>query len=278
MMSNIKKTKTDWVELHTSSHARCNIRVQGAHITSWSPAGRGEQLFMSRLSSHDQAQPMRGGIPVIFPQFADMGSLPKHGFARTALWRVDDVQQGGDVASATLVLTDTPESMQLWPYSFTATIRITLSEQSLKVDWQVRNDGVQVMPFQAALHTYFRVTDGQYATIKGLANCPGFDKLTQEKTAASGVDQLIVKNAIDCIYAQTPDQLSLSAGLGEMHIYKSGFPDTVVWTPWDEGARQIADLADDEGRALICVEAASVNVPITLSPQQIWKGVMTLAC
>lgn len=278
MMNNIKKTNADWIELHTRSHAQCGIRVQGAHIASWSPAGRGEQLFMSRLSSQDQALPLRGGIPVIFPQFADMGSLPKHGFARTALWRVEEVRQGDDVASATLVLTDTPESMQLWPYSFTATIRITLTDQALKVDWQVRNEGLQVMPFQAALHTYFRVAEGQYATIQGLANSPSYDKLRQEKAAASGVDQLIVKNAIDNIYAQTPDHLILQTGLGELQIDKHGFPDTVVWTPWDEGARQIADLADDEGRAFICVEAARVNVPITLSPQQNWNASMKLEC
>ncbi|MBR7793473.1 D-hexose-6-phosphate mutarotase [Undibacterium sp. FT147W] len=278
MMNNIKKTNADWIELHTKNHARCSIRVQGAHIASWSPAGRDEQLFMSRLSSPDQSQPLRGGIPVIFPQFADLGSLPKHGFARTAMWRLEDVQQNDDVASATLVLTDTPESRELWPYSFTATIRITLTDQTLQVDWQVRNEGVQTMSFQAALHTYFRVADGQYATIQGLADSPSYSKLTQEKAAASRVEQLIIKNAIDSIYAQTPDHLSLQTGLGELQIDKHGFPDAVVWTPWDEGARQIADLADDEGRAFICVEAACVNVPVTLSPQHCWNGSMKLEC
>ncbi|MBC3929199.1 D-hexose-6-phosphate mutarotase [Undibacterium sp. CY21W] len=278
MMNNNKKTNADWIALHTKNHARCNIRVQGAHIASWSPAGRDEQLFMSRLSSPDQSQPLRGGIPLIFPQFADLGPLPKHGFARTAIWRLEDVQQNDDTASAILVLTDTPESMQFWPHSFTATIRITLTDQALQVDWQVRNEGVQTMSFQAALHTYFRVAEGQFATILGLANSPSYNKLTQEKAAANGANQLIVKNAIDSIYAQTPDHLILQTGLGELQIDKHGFPDTVVWTPWDEGARQIADLADDEGRAFICVEAACVNVPIILSPQQNWNASMKLEC
>lgn len=276
MMNNIEKTNADWIELRTANQARCRIRVRGAHIASWSPAGGDEQLFMSRLSSRYQAQPLRGGIPVIFPQFADLGTLPKHGFARTALWRVGDVLQGLDVASATLVLSDTAESRQVWPYSFTATIRITLSDQNLQIDWQVQNEGLQVMQFQTALHTYFRVAEGQYAKIYGLAKSPCYDKLTQQEIAASGMEPITVKNAIDNIYAQTPDQLTLQTGLGELLIHKDGFPDTVVWTPWDEGAQQISDLADDEGRVFICVEAACVNAPVMLAPEQNWEGVMRL--
>jgi glucose-6-phosphate 1-epimerase len=113
--------------------------------------------------------------------------------------------------------------MQLWPHSFTATIRITLTDHALQVDG-VRNEGVQTMSFQAALHTYFRVAEGQFATILGLANSPSYDKLTQANAAASGMDQLIVKNAIDSIYAQTPDHLILQTGLGELQIDKHGFP------------------------------------------------------
>ena len=40
----------------------------------------------------DGTQPIRGGVPVIFPQFGRPDqSLPMHGFARSSLWTVDAI-------------------------------------------------------------------------------------------------------------------------------------------------------------------------------------------
>ena len=40
----------------------------------------------------DGRQPIRGGVPVIFPQFGRPDqSLPMHGFARSSLWTVDAI-------------------------------------------------------------------------------------------------------------------------------------------------------------------------------------------
>ena len=54
-------------------------------------------------------QAVRGGVPVIFPQFEQLGpdtSLPRHGLARTRAWRVDSHHQGRDHTQLTLVLSD----------------------------------------------------------------------------------------------------------------------------------------------------------------------------
>lgn len=45
----------------------------GAHIVDWSVNGV-ERLWISSLSAMDGSAPIRGGIPIAFPQFADQGN------------------------------------------------------------------------------------------------------------------------------------------------------------------------------------------------------------
>ena len=62
--------------------ARAEITPYGAHVTSWvTPDGR-ERLFLSRATSFSPGSAIRGGVPVVFPQFARRGPLRPHGFAR----------------------------------------------------------------------------------------------------------------------------------------------------------------------------------------------------
>ncbi|MBV5344762.1 MAG: D-hexose-6-phosphate mutarotase, partial [Rhodoferax sp.] len=57
------------------------VSAQGAQVLSWQSAGR-ERLYLSPQSVFDGHTPIRGGVPICFPQFNQRGALPKHGFAR----------------------------------------------------------------------------------------------------------------------------------------------------------------------------------------------------
>ena len=78
---------------------RLKIYLHGAHVTSWVPAGGDERLFLSQKSEFRPGAAIRGGVPVIFPQFGGLGTLPKHGFARTLPWDLSSL--GGDPGSST---------------------------------------------------------------------------------------------------------------------------------------------------------------------------------
>ena len=49
-------------------------------------------------------------------------------------------------------------------------------------------------------------------------------------------------------------------------LQKYNFPDTVIWNPWVEKAKEIQDFGDDEFPNLICVESGHVSSPVTLMP------------
>ena len=67
----------------TCGGAKLELFLYGAHTTSWVCEGK-ERLWMSGLSKVDGSAPIRGGVPIAFPQFATQGPLPLHGFARSA--------------------------------------------------------------------------------------------------------------------------------------------------------------------------------------------------
>ena len=67
----------------------------GAHVLSWTPAGGHPAVWQPKAVY--LGRPIRGGVPVVFPWFAlgfehgeIAGKKPKHGFARTTVWHVDE--------------------------------------------------------------------------------------------------------------------------------------------------------------------------------------------
>ncbi|XP_070380834.1 ovochymase-2-like isoform X3 [Dermacentor albipictus] len=59
----------------------------GATLTSWKVDGK-EMLFLSDRSLRDSKSPIRGGIPLVFPNFGAWELGPHHGFAHTSEWTV----------------------------------------------------------------------------------------------------------------------------------------------------------------------------------------------
>lgn len=57
------------------------------------------------------------------------------------------------------------------------------------------------------------------------------------------------------------------------------FPDAVVWNPWVEKAKAMADFGDDEYREMVCVEpAVAASGPVVLQPGEAWSGKQVLCC
>lgn len=70
------------------------VLQHGAQVLSWMTADGVERMYCTpRLP--DTPKPVRGGVPVIFPQFNQRGpdfSLPRHGFARQLPWEQLDAR------------------------------------------------------------------------------------------------------------------------------------------------------------------------------------------
>jgi len=122
----------------------------GATVCSFRTADGVDRLFLSSCADLSGRSPIRGGVPVVFPQFADQGPLTKHGFARTAMWTLREAGDG----RAVLQLCDSEATQASWPHAFRLTLTVQAGAQSLSMQLAVDNPGAEPFPFEALLHTY----------------------------------------------------------------------------------------------------------------------------
>src|SRR5881396_33133 len=130
------------VLLSHPSGSSADVYLNGAHVTSWIPAGGREVLFMGKTATFSPGDPIRGGIPVVWPQFANLGGLPQHGFARKTEWQIaETTDSSDDPSSVKLLLADDHRTRELWPYHFRTELTVTIDEKSLQVKLDAFNTG-----------------------------------------------------------------------------------------------------------------------------------------
>ena len=96
--------------------ATAEIYLQGAHVTRWQPAAAEHPvIFLSEKSQFTAGKAIRGGVPLVFPWFAERkGGLPggMHGFARTLPWEVVATEQRAEGARPDVVRADQPQAVE----------------------------------------------------------------------------------------------------------------------------------------------------------------------
>ncbi|MBU0714487.1 MAG: D-hexose-6-phosphate mutarotase [Verrucomicrobia bacterium] len=264
--------------LEHASGARAEIYLHGAHVTAWQTARGCEVLFVSCVSHFQDGVPIRGGIPVIFPQFGD-GPLPKHGLVRARAWVVARTALGADGAvSIILQLEDDAQTRALWPHPFCLQLTISLG-LALTLEFTVKNPGSAPFPFQTALHTYFQVADITQTSLFGLQGT-AFEDFLHPGPAVETREVITFDRETDRIYVNAPDRVVLDdqGNKRKIAIAKSGQNDIVVWNPWIEKSKRLEDFGDDEYRHMVCVETGRMRAPVVLAPGAQWTGRTTLTC
>ncbi|KAA8535681.1 hypothetical protein F0562_030684 [Nyssa sinensis] len=255
------------------------VYLYGGHVTSWKNEHGEELLFVSSKAIFKPPKAIRGGIPICFPQFSSHGSLEQHGFARNRFWTVDPDPPPFPTNSASkafvdLILKPSEEDLKIWPYSFEFRLRIALGPGGdLMLTSRIRNTSTEGKPFTFtfAYHTYFSVSDISEVRVEGLETLDYLDNLQNKERFTEQGDAITFESEVDKIYLSTPTKIAIldHEKKRTFVIRKDGLPDAVVWNPWDKKAKAMADFGDDEYKHMLCVEAAAVEKPITLKPEQL---------
>lgn len=249
--------------------------THGGQVLGWTPAGSAvSRLWLSPDHRCGPGAAIRGGIPVIFPQFSDRGPLPKHGLARDREWQA--LSFGGHPARSDgeLELRDDAATRQVWPRGFRLGIRATSYATALDVELEVRNTGAEDLEFTTALHAYLTV-GGAGATIRGLEGLPAEDNaagraavtMPAEPLDALARRDVAVRGATSPVVLDDPE-------LGALTVTATGFTDVVVWNPGP--GHGLADVPDGAERGFVCVEPALL-APEPLAPGRVWRGALRLS-
>ena len=260
------------MRLRAPDAAQACVLLHGAQIVSWIPAGDQERLYLSPLAVAGAGQAVRGGIPVVFPQFGSQGPLPPHGLARNRAWQwVEGAQRGGAVIGVLRLASD-GATRGLWPHDFELELTLSLSGLQLDVELAVTNTGSSRFEFTSALHTYLRCGDLHRTRLGGLYGVRYLDRLSGIEQRQE-MDPFSFVGEIERVYfdaALAP--LRLSSTLSPMSLHSEGFDDVVVWNPGPDKAAALADLPDDDWLQMLCIEAACIGRPVTLAPGQEWSA------
>lgn len=275
------------IRLHNDQGDSAVVALHGAQVLSWQALGR-ERLYLSPRAVMDGQAAIRGGVPVVFPQFNQRGPLPKHGFARNLRW-AEEAGAGADADSMNarmdrviLRLSDSDATRPAWPHRFTARLTIALGQHSLRMALDVRNDNEAGTPaeaaaspvacaFTAALHTYLQVDDVERAQLTGLDGCARWDALTDQHGTQQGSVGFV--GEYDSVFRAAAAPLLLSDGPHRLAIAQSpSWGETVVWNPGAAQCARLPDMPADGYRTMLCVEAAQIDQPVVLAPQAQWHA------
>jgi glucose-6-phosphate 1-epimerase len=264
------------LELCAADGARAVVSLFGAQVLSWRPAGGREWLYLSERALLDRSGPIRGGVPVCFPQFADLGDLPKHGLVRQRDWAVLDRQTADDFVLARLGLTPSAEDLAFWPQEYSAGLTVALAENRIDLELEIANTGRSLFSFTAALHTYLRVSEVEEVTLEGLYGHDYRDKTDHDRVKRETGVSLSVDDEVDRVYRNVSGALLLRDSGRSLAIHGENFPDVVVWNPWLEKCAALADMPPDGFRRMLCVEAAAADTRVELAPGAEWWARQTL--
>jgi len=244
------------------------VYLQGAHLTTFRKHGEPPLTFMSQCSCFNDGQPIRGGVPVIFPWFGMREGMGNHGFARVKNWELKEFAPAPDGSvSVRFRLPDCPEASAFPP--FTADYVITVS-QVLKLQLIITNKAAEdPMTFESCFHTYFEVGDVTAISIVGLKGVSYLDKVANFAPRQETSDAIRIASEVDRIYLDTtgPVEIHDPRLARKILIEKQGSNSTVVWNPWIARSQQMPDFGNDEYQRMVCIETGNVSSnQITLPP------------
>lgn len=261
------------VESVGADGARIAGCAHGGHITGWWPTrATRSRLWLSDRSECGPGLAIRGGIPVIFPQFGTLGPLRKHGYARDAAWTRTPVSDA-ETSEAVLVFETDLGPTDNWPHRAWLTLTATALGDSLTVRLRAHNTGDSALPFTAALHSYLAVESSD-AQVVGLGG-----RLARD-TAAGGrpttlAERIPTRQAMDLIVEgvrAVPVEVHEASGEA-LVLTAHGFRDLVLWNPGP--GHTLVDVAPGDERGFVCVEPAVLE-PVVLPARSRWEGGMRL--
>jgi glucose-6-phosphate 1-epimerase len=221
----------------------------GAQLLQLQWADGSEIFYLSPLSIATRGTlPARGGVPVLFPQFANLGPGRKHGFARNVQWNALSDQH--------YQLSIAPNEYDDWPHSARLELLWEVTGNTFQMCFTVNNSGSTAFEWSGGLHPYWLVPDLLQCQLTGLPFAIEWNGRAYEQLFDASADVV------------------LHCGSFALELQTTGFTQWMVWNPGQEGARDFSDMPAHDWNRFLCVEPVCASQPVTLKPGETFIGTL----
>jgi glucose-6-phosphate 1-epimerase len=210
--------------------------------------------------------PIRGGIPIIFPQFGNNGFLKKHGFVRDLEWKKVYSSSNQYQKKASYSLNISKLSNPDWGYE--ALVKVTfkiITYTSICLKLEIFNIGEDSFSFTGGFHPYFSIKNRSSLQILGLEDSLFIDTDSNISTFNlndnSGLERLFLTNS----------NIEVHTGFYRLLLSNIGFNNWMVWNPGFLGAKSIPDLPNEDWDKFVCIEPIC-HKSVVLAPDEKFEG------
>lgn len=264
--------------------AKAEVFLFGATVTKFETASGHSLIWCSKTAKLDGTKAIRGGIPLVFPQFGQpIKEMAQHGFARNNVWscasKTDD--------SVTLTLDNTKVTHDAWPFAYKLTFKVSVEAEKLVTSYYVQNIGSDSFPFHCLQHTYLNVGDITGTKVIGLKSNRFLDKTSSDVTSLNfeTSESAEISAFTDRVYVGLGGEVKVvcpsktivvegRASYWSTLEASESVPmasDTVVWNPWEANARGMADFDDEGYKEMLCIEPGLVSAFHKLEPGKVME-------
>jgi glucose-6-phosphate 1-epimerase len=209
----------------------------------------------------------RGGVPIIFPQFGNIGKLKKHGFARDLNWVQEKCNNLNNEIILKYSLSIDRFTINNWNFDSKLFITFRLIKNtSLSIKFEVHNIDKKSFSFTGGLHPYFLIKNRSNLKITGLE-----DSLFIDTDPLINTFNLNDNTGIERLYLSNSD-IKFYNGFNWLKLSVSGFENWMIWNPGTLGAKKIVDLPDTDWEKFICIEPLVNKNSVLLQPNDFFIG------
>lgn len=240
----------------SSSFCDAKVFLQGAQLTEFTPKNKKPLIWVSKDEDYQQGKGVRGGVPICWPWFgmSQNEGWPQHGFARTMLWRAEEVNESEHKITVSLSLPMTQIDTTYWPHQSSLKVIFTFTD-SLHIELVNTNLGDESFVLTQALHTYFPTAEIENTTVDGLQGAHyiefGEGPFEQESIISFARET-------DMVYQNAPLIQTINTPNGIIEVGRENSTSCILWNPWIEKAKRLSNFQDDEYHTMLCLEAANV--------------------
>jgi glucose-6-phosphate 1-epimerase len=204
--------------------------------------------------------PRRGGVPILFPQFADRGALRKHGFVRDIVWKVVFHQRETYSEHLRYELNLTSNNLNHWPHKVFIQLDVFAKLKSITFSLMIKSLGNTDFVWTGGFHPYFKIENLMDIKIDGLMGCEIENKYRPEQTHQLEQVLLFDEGPCESLFFSNSN-LVIHDAKKIIYLSSKGFSEWMIWNPGKLGVKDFSDIPHDDWTKFLCIEPVNVKQP-----------------